>query len=180
MKLTARLLFCLSAAMLLVLSGCSDKERLEAVQKDRDEMTQIVSDSIGDISEALDKVKQENQELGVSIEVQSRQLAELEHQIRSLREQVGVVEARIAQEESAAAAGSGWRWLKYLLVIIIVIVIVFVLWRLLKPRPFEEEDDEDFSSFDDDFGFDEDDDFEDELGDEAEEISKEEDEDKKS
>ncbi|MDK2971129.1 MAG: hypothetical protein PWP23_884 [Candidatus Sumerlaeota bacterium] len=167
MKLTARLLFCLSLIGMFVLAGCGDEQVLEQVQKDRENMTAMVDQAAGDLNSSLEKLKSENNNLRIAIEVQSRQIEDLSFQIRKLQEAAGVAKQQIEREKAEAEAGKGFKFWQYLVIIIVVIIVIVILWRLLRPRPFEEDEDEDFSSFDDDFGFDDEDELLDDEDDKA-------------
>jgi outer membrane murein-binding lipoprotein Lpp len=158
--LMSRLVLSLSLVGVLVLAGCGSNEKLEQVQKDRETMTVAVEKAANDIAGAVDKLKAENNSLRVAVEMQSRQIEDLSFQVRKLQEAAGVAKQKIEAEKAAASKGFGlWQ---YLIILLVIVVIVVILWRLLRPRPFEDDEDEDFSSFDDDFGFDDEEDFEDE------------------
>lgn len=154
-------------AMFLVVVGCGRSDDLQQARQDRDQVSEQASTAARNLDRTLSELREQNRELRTQIQLQDRQLEQLAIEINRLREATGVVAARAdAEREAQRTTGPIMRFFQLLLFLILVVVIAYFIWKLLRPKPFEDDEDDDFSSFDDDFGFDDEDD---DFGDLAEE-----------
>lgn len=162
-KVTQRLVLTLAVAGALVFTGC-DSEKVETLQKTREELVKVLADSSDKLVSNIDQLKKENTNLRVAVEMQDRQIDELSRQIRNLQEQAGIQQKKIEDEKAAEAAGK-WTWLWWILGLgILGLIVVMIAIKVMKPKPFEEDEDDDLSQFDDDYGVDDEDD---DFGDDA-------------
>ncbi|MCB2155558.1 hypothetical protein KQI84_11785 [bacterium] len=179
MKFYGRLLVLVSILALFMV-GCEDTQRVEKAQMDREALVSAVSRSTERLSAQAQSLQAENDRLRTQIQnlqtqiiLQEKSLEDMTSEVNSLRESVTGAATAIQKERAASSSeGNDMNILGFLVIVIVVIIIIYLLYRVLRPSPIEDEDDEDFSTFDDDFGFEDEEDF----GDEGLE---EEDEDKK-
>jgi len=154
-----RLAIILTLSLLtLGLSGCgkSDEEkftesvgkRLAAIETRVGQAYQAKDNLDGDLRKVQTtaiQLQQDAKSLQASIESLNTSLMTLQEEINNLKQ-----EQQIRAKELSAGG-----WVKWLIAIIIIIVVAYLAYKLLKPKPFEEEEEEDFSSFDEDLGFEE-------------------------
>ena len=167
-KFHGRLLVLMSI-LALFLVGCKDTQRVEKAEMDREALVTSVSQAADQLVSKTQTLKSENdrlrnqvQTLQTQIATQEKTLEDLTYEVRKLSDSVTGAKTAIQQERASAEKGDGINFLGYLLIVIIVIVIIYLLYRFLRPSPIEDEDEEDFSTFDDDFGFEDEEDFADE------------------
>lgn len=174
MKTLTRVATAFALAAAVFMSGCGPSEEEKKLSETRSQ-SQALATEATKTTEALvaelQKLKQENRALQMAVnEAVTRQevvISRIEAEASKLSATAGTVQDTIAKQvEAEKKAGSGF--LTILLWLVIAAAAIGLVWFLLKafkPKPFEDEDEDDFSSFDDDdFGFDEDDEFGDEDG----------------
>ena len=178
MKCYGRLLVLVSI-LALFLVGCEDKQRVEKAEMDREALVASVSQAADQLVTKSQSLKSENdrlqsqaQTLQTQIATQEKTIEDLTYEVRKLRDSVTGAETAIAQQRATSSKGDGINFWGYLLIVLIVIVIIYLLYRFLRPSPIEDDDEEDFSTFDDDFGFEDEEEFGDEPLDEDEDEKK--------
>lgn len=168
----------------LVLAGCSDNtktEEVSAAELTRNQVIENSSAAARQLQGLVSDLKGQNERMSSQLSTLQRdalaqdlKIAELERAVEALSGSVSAAQSQLAAEAAAQpedSSGPGiWR---LLLLLIILVAIIYFIWRLIRPKPFDEDDDDDFSSFDDDFGFDDED--EEDMEDEEEPLADDED-----
>ena len=91
------------------------------------------------------KLEEDTKSLRESIRELSTSLTNLQEELKGLQ--------NVQQRVGTRGAGGGW-W-KWLVILIIIILLIIIIYRFfLKPKPFDDDEDEDFSAFDEDLGYD--------------------------
>lgn len=160
MNFVTRILVMLALVPVLLLAGC-DNKRAQQAESDRDEIIRQAEVTTAQMRSKIDQLKADNNKLVAevtrlqgSLNAQDSQLSDLDHQIRTLADAVAGKKAAL---EAKPVSSGGYNIWVILLVIAVIVALIFFVYRAFRPRPFEEDDEEDFSSFDDDFGFDDED-----------------------
>jgi hypothetical protein len=150
----------------IMAAGCSKKaEELEAVKGDRDQVLTTAAASGDKLMASTEGLQKENARLKTDLqnllnrlENNDKQLEDLKFEVRRLQETVTGVKARVtAAEAEKPSGGIFWTFLWIIIIVIVIALLIYLIYSFLKPKAFEEDDD-DLSEFEDDFGFDEEDD----------------------
>ncbi len=153
MKSIQRMIVSLVVLMALVIVGCGDKDQLQQIQTDREQLTKDVSATTEKLVAQVEEMKKENLKLRFAIENQDKMLEEVSRQVRNLQDAAGVQAQKIESEKSSKGSNMGGL-ITIVIVILVILIAVFLAVRLFRAKPLEDEDEDDFSSFDDDYGFD--------------------------
>ncbi len=156
-----RLSSLLLVALLSVwLAGCGGDEKekkfsqevqtsLQSIQTRLDSAIQTknsADSSLKALTTTSDQLRDEIQSLRASLNQLDSTLTELQGQVNALR-------TSQSEFEKLAQGGS---FLKWLIFIIVILVIIYLVYKFIKqPKPFDEEEEEDFSAFDEDLGYEE-------------------------
>lgn len=154
-RLSSLLIVCILG---FTLAGCGeDKEK---------KLTSAVEVNLQAIQTGLDNAKAAKGSLDSNLQDMTRTSDQLRDQIASLRSSIdqlnaslSTLQTQLAAQKSAledykdSSEGGFWKWVFILLVLV---AVVFLIWKFIKPpKPFDEEEEEDFSAFDEELGYEE-------------------------
>lgn len=142
----------------LVLAGCGEskeKKFNDKIGKRADQLDSRVQQALmakGNLDQNLQnlqidiaKLQQDTQSMRTSVE-------ELATSLRNLQDEIKGLKTEQKDFENELKKWGFWTWL---LITLLFVGVVYALYRFLKPKPYEDEDEEeDFADFEDDGGFD--------------------------
>ncbi len=144
---------CLLALGLLAGCGKSDEEKFtENVGKSAETIDNRLKQAYtakASLEADLSKIQSTAIQLQQDAKSLQSSIEQMSLSLRSMQEEIDALKNEQSARYKALHSGA---WIKWLVAIIILAVVAYLAYRILKPKPIEEEEEEDFSTFEDDLG----------------------------
>lgn len=155
-RLSSLLIVCILG---LTLAGCGEDKEKKFTDKVETNLQTIENDykaavqAKGSLDADLTKITHTSDQLRDQIASLRSSVNQLNASLSGLQDQIDALKSARDEYKKASEGGSFWKWLFILLVLVAVVLLI---WKFIKPpKPFDEEEEEDFSAFDEELGYEE-------------------------